>query len=147
MPSLVIAACARALVRNGTGLAAMLLALSLSGCAWLDTKQRELALRVRALVPLRVLDTIGLILAGSSTEASRAAREVAQFQAGIALATALGTDTEATVRRVAALALEKMIEERTPEDAKELGKILKRRPWRMVPRTSSAADSPSCSRR
>lgn len=39
----------------------------------------------------------------------------------IALASALGNDSDATVRRVAALALEKMIDARTPEDAKELG--------------------------
>jgi len=39
----------------------------------------------------------------------------------IALSTALGNDREATVRRVAALALEKMIDGRTPDDAKELG--------------------------
>jgi hypothetical protein len=39
----------------------------------------------------------------------------------IALASALGNDTDGTVRRVAALALEKMIDERTPDDAKELG--------------------------
>lgn len=39
----------------------------------------------------------------------------------IALASALGNDADGTVRRVAALALEKMIDERTPEDAKELG--------------------------
>jgi len=39
----------------------------------------------------------------------------------IALASALGSDSDGTVRRVAALALEKMIDARTPEDAKELG--------------------------
>jgi hypothetical protein len=39
----------------------------------------------------------------------------------IALASALGNDTDGTVRRVAALALEKMIDARTPDDAKELG--------------------------
>ncbi|MFN0247565.1 MAG: HEAT repeat domain-containing protein [Kofleriaceae bacterium] len=39
----------------------------------------------------------------------------------IALASALGSDADGTVRRVAALALEKMIDERTPDDAKELG--------------------------
>ena len=39
----------------------------------------------------------------------------------LALADALQNDTEATVRRVSALALEKMIDGRTPEDAKTLG--------------------------
>lgn len=39
----------------------------------------------------------------------------------IALASALGNDADGTVRRVAALALEKMIDARTPDDAKELG--------------------------
>jgi hypothetical protein len=39
----------------------------------------------------------------------------------IALASALGNDADGTVRRVAALALEKMIDDRTPDDAKELG--------------------------
>ncbi len=39
----------------------------------------------------------------------------------IALASALGNDSDGTVRRVAALALEKMIDARTPDDAKELG--------------------------
>jgi hypothetical protein len=39
----------------------------------------------------------------------------------IALADALLNDADATVRRVSALALEKMIDGQTPEDAKELG--------------------------
>ncbi len=39
----------------------------------------------------------------------------------IALASALSNDSDGTVRRVAALALEKMIDARTPDDAKELG--------------------------
>lgn len=42
-------------------------------------------------------------------------------RAVIALSTALSSDRDATVRRVAALALEKMIDARTPDDAKALG--------------------------
>ena len=41
----------------------------------------------RALVPLRVLDTLGLILAGADIEASRAADDYARSQGGIAAAT------------------------------------------------------------
>jgi len=41
-------------------------------------------------------------------------------RAVIALADALAHDNEATIRRVSALALEKMIDARTPEDAREL---------------------------
>ena len=42
-------------------------------------------------------------------------------RAVIALADALGNDVEPTIRRVSALALEKMIDARTAEDARELG--------------------------
>jgi hypothetical protein len=42
-------------------------------------------------------------------------------RAVIALARALREDSEATIRRVSALALEKMIDSRTAEDARELG--------------------------
>lgn len=42
-------------------------------------------------------------------------------RAVIAVADALAHDTDPTIRRVAALALEKMIDARTPDDAKELG--------------------------
>ena len=42
-------------------------------------------------------------------------------RAVIALADALGRDDDATIRRVSALALGKMIDERTAEDARELG--------------------------
>ena len=41
----------------------------------------------RALVPLRVLDTLGLIVAGAEIEASRAVADYAQFQGGVAAAT------------------------------------------------------------
>jgi hypothetical protein len=41
-------------------------------------------------------------------------------RAVIALADSLGTDTDATIRRVSALALEQMVDERTEDDAKEL---------------------------
>jgi HEAT repeat protein len=41
-------------------------------------------------------------------------------RAVIALADALGTDNDATIRRVSALALEQMVDERTEDDAKEL---------------------------
>lgn len=41
----------------------------------------------RALVPLRVLDTLGLILAGADIEAARAAADYARSQGGIAAAT------------------------------------------------------------
>ena len=41
-------------------------------------------------------------------------------RAVIALADALMSDSDATIRRVSALALEKMVDERTPDDAKEL---------------------------
>ncbi len=41
----------------------------------------------RALVPLRVLDTLGLVLAGADIEASRAAADHARSQGGIAAAT------------------------------------------------------------
>jgi hypothetical protein len=42
-------------------------------------------------------------------------------RAVIAIADALAKDDDATIRRVCALALEKMIDGRTPEDARELG--------------------------
>ncbi len=42
-------------------------------------------------------------------------------RAVIAVADALTNDTDPTIRRVAALALEKMVDSRTPEDARELG--------------------------
>jgi hypothetical protein len=42
-------------------------------------------------------------------------------RAVLALAEALETDADATIRRVSALALEKMIDARTPTDARELG--------------------------
>jgi 2-methylcitrate dehydratase PrpD len=41
----------------------------------------------RALVPLRVLDTVGLILGGADVEATRAAADYARSQGGIAVAT------------------------------------------------------------
>jgi hypothetical protein len=55
------------------------------------------------------------LAAALSLAKSRDARAV------IALATALRNDGEASVRRVAALALEKMIVASTPEDAREIG--------------------------
>jgi hypothetical protein len=55
------------------------------------------------------------LAAALSLAKSRDARAV------IALATALRNDSEASVRRVAALALEKMIVASTPEDAREIG--------------------------
>jgi len=42
-------------------------------------------------------------------------------RAVIAVADALANDTDPTIRRVAALALEKMVDSRTPADARELG--------------------------
>lgn len=42
-------------------------------------------------------------------------------RAVIAVADALTNDTDPTIRRVAALALEKMVDSRTPDDARELG--------------------------
>jgi hypothetical protein len=44
-------------------------------------------------------------------------------RAVIALADALESQRDATIRRVSALALEKMIDSRTPEDARELGLV------------------------
>src|SRR3954463_1928292 len=57
----------------------------------------------------------GRLAAALALSRSRDARAV------IAVADALANDTDPTIRRVAALALEKMIDARTPDDARELG--------------------------
>jgi hypothetical protein len=67
-------------------------------------------------------------LSGSASYKIRLAAALAlsksrDARAVIAIADALETDTDATIRRVCALALEKMIDARTAEDARELGLI------------------------
>lgn len=67
-------------------------------------------------------------LSGSASYKIRLAAALAlskskDARAVIALADALETDTDPTIRRVSALALEKMIDARTAEDARELGLI------------------------
>jgi hypothetical protein len=80
----------------------------------------------RAAAADTVDNNVGQLQSSSSSYKVRLAAALALSKskdprAIIALASALSNDSEATVRRVAALALEKMIDARTPEDAKELG--------------------------
>lgn len=80
----------------------------------------------RAAAADTVDNNVGQLQSSSSSYKVRLAAALALSKskdprAIIALASALSNDSEPTVRRVAALALEKMIDARTPDDAKELG--------------------------
>ncbi len=83
-------------------------------------------LYTRAAAADTVDKNVGQLQSSSSSYKVRLAAALALSKskdprAIIALASALQDDGEPTVRRVAALALEKMIDARTPDDAKELG--------------------------